>query len=207
MGIKTFSLCQLLPKKLSPLPQSFADKVRAEWHCPLANKQSPAVFKRNYILLDPAEGMFQTPKVDGPVAGLQSSGLLTQDGEGTIRDPIDKKADVALRRAHEAMAMSIRVSTVASIVARANIVWARKMAQLLPPENRSLQEGASHWIRSVALIADATLDSITVSSRASAAAAARRLLWLRQWQADVHSKIVVASYPFQGYKLFGDPLE
>ena len=195
-------------QKLYPLPQFFANKIKAEWKSPLNPKQLPSIMKKNYTLLDPGESMFKTPKVDAAVTALQTSGFLTQDGEGSIRDPVDKKADTALRRAHEALTMGMRAATVASIVARASIVWARRLVNILPPENRSFQEGASRWLKSVSLLSDASLDFLVLNARALAATvAARRLFWLRQWQADPHSKFVVAAFPFQGNRLFGEALD
>lgn len=56
--------------------------------------------------------------------------------------------------------------------------------------------------------ADATLDGMIFASRALASSVvARRGLWLRAWQADIHSKQLVAAYPYKGGKLFGPALD
>ena len=115
-----------------PMPQFFADKIRAEWKSPLGYKQSSSLVKNNYRLMDPSEEMLQIPKIDAPIAALQSHGLVTQDGDGTLKDPMDKNKQTnkkktkqtALRRAHEAMATTTRAAIATSILSRALIVWA-----------------------------------------------------------------------------------
>ena len=60
------------PQMVYPMPRYFANRIRAEWKAPLGNIQSPSVVKKNYRLLDAAEQMLQTPKVDAPITALQS---------------------------------------------------------------------------------------------------------------------------------------
>lgn len=61
--------------------------------------------------------------------------------------------------------------------------------ELLPPSESRLLEGASRMLNASAFTADATLDGLIFASRAMAAGSvARRGIWLRAWQADVHSK-------------------
>lgn len=72
------------------------------------------------------------------------------------------------------------------------------MIQLLPPDEKHLQDGASRWLKFTSFASDATLDMIVHNARASAAAAAaRRILWLKQWLVDTHSKVVIA--PLSGW--------
>lgn len=70
---------------------------------------------------------------------LQYSGLLSEDGQVAVRDPLDKCIDVALKRAHKATAMAIKASAITSIVSQASIVWLRKLSQLIPQADKSAQ--------------------------------------------------------------------
>lgn len=71
-----------------------------------------------------------------------------------------------------------------------------------------LLEKASRILKASAFTTDATLDALIVASRVMAlSTVARRGIWLRAWQADTHSKQIVAAYRFQGGKLFGDHLD
>lgn len=52
------------------------------------------------------------------------------------------------------------------------------------------------------------MDAEVFSSRVvSSTAAARRTLWLRVWQADYQSKVIVTAYPFQGDRLFDESVD
>lgn len=50
--------------------------------------------------------------MDAPVVPLQSAGLFAEDGHGTIRDNLDKRAEFTLKKAHEA---AVKASDSASI--------------------------------------------------------------------------------------------
>lgn len=59
-------------------------------------------------------------------------------------------------------------------------------------------------LKASSFVADATLDGLIFASRVMASSVvARRGIWLRAWQADIHFKQIVAAYPFKGEKLFG----
>lgn len=193
-------------EKVFPLPQYFERLLKAEWSKPMAERKFPGFLKKLYALPSFTNDFLQVPLVDAPVIALHSSSLISVDGQGSIRDRLDRKADSALRNAHKATTMSIRASAIASIVSRAAIVWTRKLLQLIP-DDRRLNEGVNRLLKAVSFTTDAALDSMVFSSRAMASAAsARRALWLRPWQVDDNSKAIVSDYPFQGGRLFGDAL-
>lgn len=139
---------------------------------------------------------------------MQSSCLVSQDGHDSLRDNWDRRVEQDLRRVYDTASMTIRSSAAASIVARASIVWTKKLLDLIPQSDSRLQEGLSRLLNATSFLADATLDSLVFTSRSMAASVhARRALWLRAWQADNKSKQIVAAYPFTGDKLFGPHLE
>lgn len=96
------------------------------------------------------------PLVDAPVLAMQSPGLLSEDGQGTIRDPWDKKLEIALRHSHEATTLAIKACAATCIVARASIVWAKKMMELLPESETRLLEGVSRILKASSFSADAS---------------------------------------------------
>lgn len=63
-------------------------------------------------------------------------------------------------------------------------------------------------LKGTSFAADDTLDGMIFASRAmSSSVVAKRGIRLRIWQADMHSKQIVAPYPYKGGKLFGPSLD
>uniref|UniRef100_A0ACB8G340 Uncharacterized protein n=1 Tax=Sphaerodactylus townsendi TaxID=933632 RepID=A0ACB8G340_9SAUR len=134
-------------KKVFPFPEYFETQVTNEWDKPAANRRCPNFLRKLYALPAYANDILQVPIIDGPVAALQSTGAVSKDGRGQIKDLQDRRADQLCRRSHEAMAMVIRASATASIVCRASIAWAKKVLELLPEtETRSI-EGVNRMLR------------------------------------------------------------
>lgn len=205
-GCGEFFPFQLYSPKVFLLPIFFERQIKAEWAKPAANKQCPSLLRRLYKLPDFANDFLAVPLVDAPLLDIHSSGLLAEDGQGSLRDAWDKKIEIVLRHSHEALA--IKACATASIVSQASIVWSRKMLELLPDSEARLLEGASRILKAGVFAADATLDGIIFASRSMAlSVVARRALWLQAWQADTHSKQLVVAYPYKGRKLFGPALE
>lgn len=117
--------------------------MRAEWAKPTANRQCSQLYKKLYNLPSFANEILQVPLVGTRVLAIQSSGLLSEDGQGSVKDVWDRHMDGSLRSCHEATAMAIKACTTASVVSRASIVWEKKMLKLLPDSETRLREGAS----------------------------------------------------------------
>lgn len=109
-------------EKKFPLLSFFERRLKAEWEKPTSNKQFPAFVKRLYDLPTFANKMLQVLVVDAPIMTLQSPGLLSEDGQGSVQDNLDKRIDTAFKRTHEAVAMAFKASSTASLVSRAAIV-------------------------------------------------------------------------------------
>uniref|UniRef100_A0ACB8ENC3 Uncharacterized protein n=1 Tax=Sphaerodactylus townsendi TaxID=933632 RepID=A0ACB8ENC3_9SAUR len=185
----------------------FETQVTNQWDNPAANKRCPNYLRKLYDLPAYANNILQVPIIAGPVAALQSSGLVSKGGRGQIKDMQDRRSDQFCKRTHEAMAMTIRASATASIVSRASIVWARKVLELIPPTETKAIEGVNRMLKAASFAADATLDAVTFSARSLASSVATRwLLWLRAWQTDWRSKTMVSECAFHGHKLFGEEL-
>lgn len=195
-------------EKVFPFPIFFEEQLRAEWENPAVSRHPPPSIRKLYSLPKFTEDFLKVPMVDAPILSIQSSGLVSADGQGSIRDNWDKRIDQDLKRVYQTSASTIGANATASIVARASIVWTKKLLDLIPQTDSRLQEGLSRILKANAFIADATLDSLVFTSRTMAASIhARRALWLRAWQADNKSKQIVSAYPFFGEKLFGPYLD
>lgn len=76
----------LSSEKVFPFPIFFEKQPKGEWKKLANSRQCPQPVKKLYNLLPFANEMQQTPLVDAPVLAIQSSGLLSEDGHGSIRD-------------------------------------------------------------------------------------------------------------------------
>lgn len=148
-----------------PFPDYFEQQLRVAWDRPTANKQFPGFVRKMYALPSYANELLQIPPVDGPVVAIQSTDLVSEDGHGTIQDPIDKKADATQKRLHESVAMIVKAAATASITFRASIVWIRKLIQMLPENNRGLLEGVMRILKGASFSTDTTLDILSFASR------------------------------------------
>ncbi|XP_034265608.1 uncharacterized protein LOC117661164 [Pantherophis guttatus] len=153
--------------------------------------------------------ILQVPSVDAPVVALSSASPLTGPSEEFLR-PEDKKFERSLVKDHQASAWSIQASLAASFFNRASILWLHQLQERLPPSDMRSHQDINKILTAVEFSANATLNAARFSAKAiGASVTSHRLLWLRQWQADVRNKWRLASAPFSGNNLFGlalDPL-
>lgn len=73
-------------EKVFPFPQFFKHQLKAEWAKPMANRQFSSTIKKLYTLPSFAIEMLQVPLEDAPIVALQSSGLLSEDGQVSFHD-------------------------------------------------------------------------------------------------------------------------
>uniref|UniRef100_A0ACB8ESE0 Uncharacterized protein n=1 Tax=Sphaerodactylus townsendi TaxID=933632 RepID=A0ACB8ESE0_9SAUR len=93
-------------------------------------------------------------------------------------------------------------------IKEASIVWAQKLSELIPSDCERALEEASHILKAVTFSAETSLDTRTFAACSMAAAANVRLgLSLRVWQADLHFKLIMMTYSFEGGRLFEDKLD
>lgn len=149
--------------------------------------------------------MLQLPSVDAPVVQLTSSSVLTNNVADGLRTE-DRKAEI-LRKNHQSAAWAIKAATLASFFNRASLIWLHQLQDRLPPEDKWLHQDINKLVAAAEYWADVSLDAAKFTSRAlTATVESCRLLWLRQWRADIKSKWQLASVPFKGSTLFGDAL-
>ncbi|XP_048342392.1 NIF3-like protein 1 isoform X1 [Sphaerodactylus townsendi] len=191
-----------------PFPEYFYRLLMKEWAEPGSKKQFPKITEKLYSLTPHVMELLRVPLVDAAVIALHSTNLIVQDELGSLKDGLDDRADVALRKSHKAMAMTIRAASTAAIISRAALLWARQLDQLLADSSPRVKKEVRLILKAVSFLSDASLDSMVFTARSMAnASVARRALWLRAWEMDLHSKSTVIAYPFQGGRLFGDSLD
>ncbi|XP_058052191.1 uncharacterized protein LOC131204695 [Ahaetulla prasina] len=190
-------------KEEIPSPKLFQDVVQRQWAQPGVLPPPSGTDKRFYNMAPDFLEILQSPTIDDPVAALTSI-LSSEDG----LKPEDKKAEVALRNMHQAAAWAIRAATAASFFNRASLLWLRQMQARVPPSDLRFHQDINKLVAAMEFSADATLDAARFASKAIASSVvARRLLWLRYWQADTKFKWKLATAPYKGSKVFGEVLE
>ncbi|XP_039222345.1 uncharacterized protein LOC120318592 isoform X3 [Crotalus tigris] len=119
----------------------------------------------------------------------------------------DKKFESALCRSHQASAWAVKASTSLAFFARVSIMWLRELQDLVPPDQVCVHQTLTKLVAASQYMADASLHAARYSSRAIAAdISARRLLWLKNWHADLKAKWCLAIQPYNGRHLFGEAL-
>lgn len=95
-------------EEMFPFPEYFEQQLKNEWVKPASNMQFSPFFKKLYELPQFASKLLQVPLMDAPVAALQFSDLLSEDGQEYVRDHWDKWLEAALWRNREDTAMVIK---------------------------------------------------------------------------------------------------
>lgn len=183
-----------------PSPKLFLDVVQRQWANPGAGPPPIGTERHLYNVASDLTDLLQTSAVDPPIA-LTSASPLATDAMDNLW-PEDKRAEMALCRAHQAASWAVKASTAASFFTQTSLLWLCQMqARMLPGDVLSHQD-ISKLVAATKFTSDAMLNAAKYASRfIGSFVAARRLLWLCHWQADVKSKWKLASSPFRGSNL------
>lgn len=203
----------LQPKKprTFPVHQTLKDIVKKEWEDPEKKLFIPATIKRRYPFAEAdTKTWAKCPKVDASLAKITNKSDLAFDEAGTLSDPMDKKIEALLKRAWEAGAANLNPAIASTCTARTLLIWLTQLQDLL--ENDTPREELIKTIptltRAAAFLADASAETVRISSRTTALLnSARRALWLKSWGGDAPSKNRLCGIPFTGDLLFGPELE
>lgn len=126
--------------------------------------------------------------IDVPVAALASSTSLVT---GNIADNLkaeDKKAELTLRKTFQSVAWAIKAAACTFFFNRITLLWLRQLQGRISPQDVRLQQDVNKLLAATQFSADAILNAVKYASRAlSSSITSRRLLWLRNWQADAIS--------------------
>lgn len=198
-------------KKVFPVHQSIKKLITKEWSNPERKLFLSKSFKRKYPFEEEDAGSWdKVPKVDAPVARLSKKTSLPFEDMGLLKDPMDRKAEVLLKKSWETATAALRPSIAATCTARSLGVWMEQLEERLSSGTSREDILASIPVlrRSVDFLADSSADMVRLSAKSAALAnAARRSIWLRSWSGDASSKNRLCGIPCEGDRLFGSGLD
>ncbi|XP_070605564.1 uncharacterized protein [Erythrolamprus reginae] len=196
-----------IEKEEIPTPKLFMDVVQRDWALPGSHLTLSGMEKQLYNMASNFTTALEMPTIDGPVMALASPTFMSNDTDDALNAE-DKRSEVTLRKVHLAAAWAIKSSLSASFFNRTSLLWLKEMQARIPATDLRTHQDIKKLIAAAEFSADATLNSAKFASRVIASSVkARRLLWLRHWQADMSYKWKLASTPYKGSKLFGEALE
>ncbi|XP_061458456.1 uncharacterized protein LOC133373143 [Rhineura floridana] len=187
-----------------PVLDPIAELASEEWAHPFHSRRFKNLADRFYALAPDFATKLDVPGIDEPIARLVSRSLLPREGESQLKDTTERRIDFALRKNHEATALSMRASASDSIFSRAAMMWLDDLLEDTNPDPVALRRSLVKLRKTAAFVADATLDATQLGARAmTAQIVARRTLWLRHWQADSVARMNLSRAPYSGSLLFG----
>ncbi|XP_044151526.1 uncharacterized protein LOC122939522 [Bufo gargarizans] len=194
----------LKPKKsrVFPIQDCIKDLIKREWEKPDKKFFIPRAVKRKYPFDDQEVSAWQeVPRVDAPVAKINKKSALPFEDLGSLKDPMDKRADAYLRKNWEASTSAFKPNIATTSVARSLKLWLEELESHI--ENKTprdqLLQAIPTMSSAVDFISDASADALRLSARAAALSnSARRSLWLKGWKGDVASKSKLCALPCQG---------
>ncbi|XP_060543266.1 uncharacterized protein LOC132710656 [Pantherophis guttatus] len=190
-----------------PTPPLFLDVVKRQWESPASAPLPSSNDKRNFQVSSDLETLLQIPSVDAPVAALLPNSNVPGEPDEGFR-PEERRSDQVLQKAFQSSSWAIKATTTASFFNRTTLLWLRQLQEKLAPGDTRIRQDLNKIVAAVQFSADSTLNAARFSTKSLASAVtARRLLYLRHWQADARHKWRLASVPFKGTKLFGDALD
>ncbi|CAJ0960520.1 unnamed protein product [Ranitomeya imitator] len=167
--------------------------------------------KRRYPFDDPVvETWDKAPRLDAAVAKASKKASLPFEDMGSLKDPLDRKADIFLKGTWEMAAGSLRPAVATTCTARSLMVWLDQLeSQLKDGASRdSILKALPTIQNAAAFLSDASVDSVRMAARAAGLSnAARRALWLKCWSGDIQSRTKLCAIPCEGQYLFGPMLD
>ncbi|XP_068127180.1 lamina-associated polypeptide 2-like [Hyperolius riggenbachi] len=197
--------------RVFPVHRAVRSIISAQWKDPEGRLFIPRSFKRRFPFnMEEHESLFKCPRLDAPLSQCSKDTDLSFEDMGTLKDPMDRKAEALLKRAWDSTSFSFKPAISSVCVARNLDKWVRGLQERLEegtPHARIL-ESLPVIIKSIAFLADAATESLRAAAKTAALInSARRAVWLNTWQGDVTSKQKLCGMAFQGDLLFGRDLD
>ncbi|XP_069804179.1 lamina-associated polypeptide 2, isoforms alpha/zeta-like [Dendropsophus ebraccatus] len=203
----------LAPKKrpVFPVHQSIKHLISNEWSKPDRKFFIPQAYKRKYPFShEDAEYWENAPMIDPPVAKISKKNALPFEDSATMKDPMDKRAEVYLRKNWEASTATFKPLIATTSVARSLQIWMSELKDKVYEGNpeQDFATAFSTIENAVSFISEASADALKLSARSAALSnSARRTLWLKEWKGDTTSKTRLCGVPCEGKFLFGSALD
>lgn len=194
-----------------PVHSVISETIKKEWADPERKPFFPRAHKRRFPFNDNPESLWnKVPKLDAAFSQVSRSTDLAFEDMGTLKDPMDKKADQQLKKAWQSIVGNLKPAMAMTCVSRNMEFWLNQLKTHIIADSpkQEILDSFPTLIAAVAYISDASADSIRMSARSGALTiAARRALWLKTWPGDAASKNKLCGVPFLGDQLFGPDLE
>ncbi|XP_041417850.1 uncharacterized protein LOC121393428 [Xenopus laevis] len=145
------------------------------------------------------------PKVDAAITRVARKTTLPVDEGVSLKDPVERRQDTVLRKAYSVSGLLCKPAVAVTCVAKASKIWLQEIETEL--QLAGDKDKVGHLV-AIDFITDASLEVLKLAARNMGyAVAARRMLWLKHWQADTPSKFNLCALPFEGELLFGPKLD
>lgn len=198
-------------RRVFPIHSSIQKIIKSEWSKPDRRFFLSRAFKRKYPFNDEDSSQWdKIPRVDAPVARISKKASLPFEDMGLLKDPMDKKAEVLLKKTWETSTAIFRPAIAATCTARSLKVWMEQLEEHLKSKTPRDQILASlpTLKKAADFLADASADTVRLSAKTAALSnATRRSVWLRSWSGDASSKTRLCGVPCEGERLFGKELD
>lgn len=198
-------------KRVFPIHSSIKKVIKSEWARPDKRFFLSRSFKKKYPFSEEDSSQWdRVPKVDAPVTRISKKTSLPFEDMGLLKDPMDKKAEVLLKKSWESSTALFRPAIAATCTARSLKVWMEQLEEHLRAKTPRDQILASipTLKKAADFLADASADTVRLAAKtAGLANATRRTVWLRSWSGDASSKSRLCGVPCEGERLFGKELD
>ncbi|XP_069813158.1 uncharacterized protein [Dendropsophus ebraccatus] len=203
----------LAPKKrlVFPVHQSIKTLICHEWANPDRKFFIPRAYKRKYPFgQEDCESWEGAPKIDHPVAKISKKNALPFEDTAVLKDPLDKRADIYLKKSWEASTSAFKPLIATTSVARSLKMWMTELKDKVKESNpnQDFNQAFTTIDNAVSFISEASADALKLSARSAALSnSARRSIWVKEWKGDTTSKAKLCGVPCEGKLLFGSALE
>lgn len=169
-----------------------SDLVRKEWAELDKKVFFPNSLKRRFPFDESPEAVWnKNPKLDAPLSKVSKQSDLAFEDMGHLKDPMDRKTDIVLKRAWDASMAGLKPALATSCVARNLEFWLSQLEEHLKPgtPRGELLKTFSMLFKATSFISDASTDSVKFTAKTAAlSVAARRSVWMKTWGGDTASK-------------------
>lgn len=202
---------RLKPGVMFPVSEELDEYFSKAWERPDKKFSVSQKFLASYPFpKDNRKDWESPPVVDSSVSRLSKKMTLPVPGATSLKEGSDRKLETILKNMYVGAGIQLRPIMASVWVNKAVEEWATQL-------RTGLTEGAAvedmvrltdHIREAADYLGDAAREAGLVGSHISAmAVAARRNLWLRQWQADGGSRRGVEALSYNGKMLFGEELD
>ena len=197
--------------RVIPVHSVISETIVREWQDPEKKPFFPKAHKRRFPFEEDQTAVWnKVPKLDAAFSQVSRSTDLAFEDMGVLRDPMDKRMDLLLKRSWQSIMNGLKPAMATTCVARNLEFWTNQLKNHISADSskEEILESFSTLTAAVAYIADASVEAIKMSARSAALAnSARRALWLKTWPGDAASKNKLCGIPFSGDLLFGPDLD